>query len=288
MPVAAISQTPTMHAFEQTKHSALHEWYAAPDLFEEETQTPAAPILRQELVPTATVAAPQVAALPQAGNGKPHVGNGKAPPTLTMLAAYGKRETEPTEVQGRHALLLGLLFLIFVGVLGAGSWYWWKHRAAAVQAPPRIESTTAPNSADSSSSSTSAVTTASERSSASNPADEEWKQLREKRIGVKPSDSSGVIAALDDAEKKYPRDYRFPYERAKLSIKGITSHHEAFGALVVAAGKAIDSGKAQEMLDGLKADQDGDFYKLSRHHEWQTLEQALSSRDKKGLSELHN
>ena len=81
MPVAAISQTPTMHAFEQTKHSALHEWYAAPDLFEEETQTPAAPILRQELVPTAMVAAPQVAALPQAGNGKPHVGNGKAPPT---------------------------------------------------------------------------------------------------------------------------------------------------------------------------------------------------------------
>ena len=228
------------------------------------------------------MAAPRVTAHPQAGNGK-------TAPTLTMLAAYGKSETDQPEWQGRQLLLLGLVFLIFVGVLGAGGWYWWTHRASAAQSPPQIESTTAPKAADSSSSSTSAATTASERSFAGSPADEEWKRLREKRISAKPSDSSAVIASLDEAEKKYPRDYRFPYERAKLSIKGITSHHEAFGALVLAADKAIDNGKAQEMLDGLKADQDGDFYKLSRgHREWQVLVQALTNKDKRGLSGLQH
>ena len=280
-PLTSQSQAQTTHPSEQqSQNSALHEWYAAPDLFEETTQTTAAPILRQELVPKTTVAAPRVIA-------QPHVGNGKAPPTLTMLAAYGKSETAPPEWQGRHALLFGLLFLIFVGVVGAGGWYWWTHRASAAQSPPRIDSASAPTTTESAPSS--AGTTASERNLAGSPADEEWKRLREKRIGAKPSDSSAVIASLDDAEKKYPHDYRFPYERAKLSIKGITSHHEAFGALVVAADKAIDNGKAQEMLDGLMADQDGDFYKLSRgHREWQMLVQALTNKDKRGLSGLQH
>jgi hypothetical protein len=267
---------------QQSKDSVLQEWYAAPDLFEETTQTTATPILRHELVPTTTVAAPQVIAQPQARNGK-------APPTLTMLAAYGKPETDPPEQQSRSALLVGLLFLVLVAVLAAGGWYWWTHRAAAAQSQPQVQSTTAPRTADSTSSSTSATTTAPKQSSAGNLADEEWKRLREKRIGAKPSDNSAVIASLDDAEKKYPRDYRFPYERAKLSIKGITSHHEAFGALMLAADKAIDNGKAQEMLDGLKADQDGDFYKLSRgHHEWQMMLEALSNKDKRGLSALQH
>ena len=284
-PVTSPSQTETTQpSGQQLNSGALHEWYAAPDLFEETTETPAAPIPRHELVPKTTVAAPQVIAHPQAGNGK-------AAPTLTMLEAYGKSETAPPEWQGRRALLLGLLFLIFVGVLGAGGWYWWTHRASAAQSPPQIESTTAPKSADSSasSSSTSAAKPASERSLVSSPADEEWRRLREKRISAKPSESSAVIASLDDAERKYPRDYRFPYERAKLSIKGITSHHEAFGALMLAAEKAIDNGKAQEMLDGLMADSDGDFYKLSRgHREWQMMVQALTSKDKRGLSGLQH
>jgi hypothetical protein len=120
-------------------------------------------------------------------------------------------------------------------------------------------------------------------------AEEEWKRLREKRVGAKPSETNEVINAFEEAEKKYPRDYRFPYERAKLSIKGITSHHEAFGALSLAGQKAIDNGTAQEMLDSLIADQDGDFYKLSRgHHEWQALEEALRNKDKTSLKILHH
>jgi hypothetical protein len=61
------------------------------------------------------------------------------------------------------------------------------------------------------------------------------------------------------------------------------------GARALAAEKAIDDGKAEEMLDSLIADKDGDFYKLSRgHREWETLTQALQNKDKAALKALHD
>ena len=264
---------------------SLQEWYAAADLFDEGSDTTVTSSPRQDLVPKAKIASAEVVARPLAGNGK-------SAPTLTMLSAYGEsRESAPAEWQGRHALLVGILLLVFFGVLGFGGWYWWTHRASAAQPQPQVDSSTVSTAGDSAPPSTSAsrATKTSERTIANNPADEELKRLREKRIGAKPAEASQIIASLAEAEKKYASDYRFPYERAKLSIKGITSHHEAFGALALAAEKAIDNGKAQEMLDSLMADKDGDFYKLSRgHREWQTLAQALSNKDKKSLSELHH
>jgi len=269
---------------QRTGNGAPHEWYATPDLFDE-AETTQTPIPRQDLVPKTTLAPPPVTV-------RSHGGNGKAPPTLTMLAAYGESErTASPEWQRRHLLLVGLLLLVFFGVLGFGGWYWWTHRASVTQSPPQADSPVAPAAADSSSSASTApaATTSAARTTASGGAEEEWKRLREKRIGAKPSETGEIIAAFEQAEKKYPNDYRFPYERAKLSIKGITSHHEAFGALSLAAEKAIGNGKGQEMLDSLMADKDGDFYKLSRgHREWQVLAQALSDKDKKSLSELHH
>jgi hypothetical protein len=258
------------------------EWYAAPELFDESDETTATPPARNDLVSTTVPATVAVS------TAHPQSGNGKSPPTLTMLAAYGEsRSSLPPEGARPQRLLVGLLLLVFFGLIGFGGWYWWTHRAPVAQA----DSSSAPAAADSSSSAsltTSAPKTV-ERITSNGGADEEWKRLREKRIGAKPSETKEIIAAFEDAEKKYARDYRFPYERAKLSIKGITSHHEAFGALSTAADKAIENGKSQEMLDSLMADKDGDFYKLSRgHHEWQALMQALSSKDKRGLNELHH
>jgi len=206
-----------------------------------------------------------------------------------MLAAYGKSETNaPPEFSGWYRLLVGLFLLVFFVLIGFGGWYWWAHRASVAQSPVQADSTNVPATTDSSPSASSATTTAAQITK-SGGAEEEWKRLREQRISAKPSESSSIIASLDYAEKKYPRDYRFPYERAKLSIKGITSHHEAFEALSLAGELAIDNGKAQEMLDSLMADKDGDFYKLSRgHHEWQALKEALSNKDKRGLNELHH
>jgi hypothetical protein len=264
-------------------NGAPHEWYAASDMFEDADEITAAPIPPRELIPRSTIEVPITPARPQSGNGK-------APPTLTMLAAYGEPGTGSSpEWRRHHLLLVGLLLLMVFGALGFGGWYLLSRRGAVALSPPQSAPLSNPAAADSASSAAPAATTSAAPTTKAGGAEEEWKQLREKRISAKPSESSALVASLDGAEKKYPRDYRFPYERAKLSVKGITTHHEAFGALSVAGEKAIDNGKAQEMLDSLMADKDGDFYKLSRgHREWQTLAQALSKKDKKGLNELHH
>ena len=126
-----------------------------------------------------------------------------------------------------------------------------------------------------------------QRTSDARTEEDELKKLRERRIGAGVSDRSAILQAFWRAEKKYPNDYRFPYERAKLAIIGSRSnaHGEAFNALSLAAEKAINSGKAREMLDGLKADKTGDFHKLSHgHHEWAQLAEALKSKDTNLLS----
>ena len=126
-----------------------------------------------------------------------------------------------------------------------------------------------------------------QRISAAHPEDEELKRLREKRIAATASDRPRILQAFASAEKQYPNDYRFPYERAKLDIREqeSRSHAEAFNALTLAAEKAINSGKAHEMLDDLKADKIGDFHKLSYgHHEWTQLAEALKRKDAKLLN----
>ena len=286
IPMVATSHAMPAPVLEQRMgNGAPREWYAAPDLFEDADETTAASNLPREVIPKTTIAVPLAPAQRESGNGK-------APPTLTMLSAYGESGTNASpEWQRHHLLLVGLLLLVFFGMLGFGGWYWWTHRASVAQFSPQAESPVAPAAADSSASASAASsgTTSPGRTKTSGSAEEEWQRLREKRISARPSETSEIIATFETAERTYPNDYRFPYERAKLSIKGITTHHEAFGALSQAAEKAIDNGKAQEMLDSLKADGDGDFYKLSRgHREWQTLAQALSNKDKKGLSELHH
>ena len=135
---------------------------------------------------------------------------------------------------------------------------------------PQLESTTV--ATDDASAQTHPMTSSAER--------ELWK-LREK-LGASPSDRSLVLQLLASAEEKFPDDYRFPYERAKLVINAREkrSHHDAFDALSLAAEKAIEANKAAEMLKALDADSVGDFHKLSRgHHEWTQIIEALERKD---------
>jgi hypothetical protein len=290
-PRTPVPQTLTMPSSEQPAATDRHrsetvtpqEWYSAPDLFEETTTTAAAPIPRQDEVPKTMNPTAQVMAPVQAKDER-------SAPTLTMLSAYGEPEA-PYQFRWWHGAILGLFFLLLLGGLGIGGWYWWSQRGSVAQITPPADSNAGPpaNNSSTSPSSKPTSTIAPGQVTTSRSVDEEIKRLRERRIGAKPSESGEIIAAFEDAEKKYPNDYRFPYERAKLSIKGGTSHHEAFSALSLAAEKAIDNGKAQELLDSLMADKDGDFYKVSRgHHEWQALLQALNNKDKRGLNELHH
>jgi hypothetical protein len=123
------------------------------------------------------------------------------------------------------------------------------------------------------------------------PEEEELKKLRDKRITVSDAERPKILLTFVKTEKKYPKDYRFPYERAKLVLKGsqATSRNEAFAALTRAAEKAISAGNAREMLDSLNTDKSRDFNKLSRERrEWTKLLQALKSRDTSLLNERGN
>ena len=117
-----------------------------------------------------------------------------------------------------------------------------------------------------------------------NPEDE-LKKLRERRMSASASERPKIIQAFAKVEKQYPRDYRFPYERAKFAVRG-SSRSEAFKALTVAAQKAITTGKANEMLDGLESDKSGDFSRLSQgRFEWSRLVAALKRKDTSLLGE---
>ncbi|MDQ2920708.1 MAG: hypothetical protein M3R52_03700 [Acidobacteriota bacterium] len=246
------------------------ELYAAPDPYQETYRALSPP--RREIP------------IPQPLTPASEPGHDRTPPSLTMLSGYGStRDTSPAYFRWWHGLIILMFFLLFVGALGGG-WWWWSNRSSTAQSqqPPNVNPTQPAN--NSPGPSLTSTTTTPGRMPTKSAADDELKRLREWRIRANPSEANQIIAAFDGAEKNYPADYRFPYERAKLSIKGTISHHEAFEPLFRAAEKAIDSGKAQEMLDSLTTDKDGEFYKLSRgHHEWEALEQGLRNKDKAAL-----
>jgi len=175
--------------------------------------------------------------------------------------------------------MLLLPFLVaFVGLAIAG--WWWSTRSSPL--PTQFQA----NQNETSLMSTAIPNSQLNQNKAEGTADIELKDLRQRRANTNATESSEVISLIEAAEKKYPNDYRFSYERSKSSIRGTVSHDEAFAALSLAAEKAIDNGKAQEMLDNLVAEKDGDFYKLARgHHEWEEIMEALSSEDKSHLKE---
>lgn len=114
------------------------------------------------------------------------------------------------------------------------------------------------------------------------PEDELLARLRERRMTATNSERPKIVAAFAKIERKYPRDYRFPYERAKLVVKGsqTSARTEAFKALSVAAERAISAGKAGEMLSGLETDKAGDFHRLAQgRQEWTRLVAALKRKD---------
>ena len=116
--------------------------------------------------------------------------------------------------------------------------------------------------------------------------DDELKKLREKRMTASSSERSKIFQQFAKVEKQYPRDYRFPYERAKFAVKASRRSREAFKALNVAAEKAITTGKANEMLTGLESDKTGDFSEISQgRYEWSRIVAALKRKDPSLLSE---
>lgn len=254
--------------------------YSYPDLYDEETTTTTAALShRRNVVSETRAPTPQVMSTHPATQAR-------SAPMLTILSAYGEPET-PQQFRWWHGTIFGFLLLLFVGVLGIGAWYLWSPRRSVTQTSSQPSDSNRGSAAENVSTAPSYEPTSTitpPQATMAHSADEEITRLREMRIVAKLSEGVEIISALEQAEQKYPTDYRFPYELSKLSIKGIVSHHEAFEPLARAAEKAIDNGQSDEMLDSLIADKDGDFYKLSHgHDEWEALEQALRNKDKKLL-----
>jgi hypothetical protein len=250
------------------------ELESAPDLYDEETLFRARePSHERSMVRERSSVTPQLRAN--------HLTSERGAPVLTSFSSYDEPEI-PSQIP-RQPLIFGFLVLLVVGVLGIAGWYWWSQQQSITQTSQSSNSIPGPATANPSTQPTHQPTSAitPQQGTIVGNADEEIKQLRARRIAATPSERLEVISALEQDEKKYPKDYRFPYELSKLSIKGTTSHHEAFELLARAAQKAIDNGQADEVLNSLRADKDGDFHKLSHGHaEWQAIEQALRNRNK--------
>jgi hypothetical protein len=111
-------------------------------------------------------------------------------------------------------------------------------------------------------------------------ADDELRDLKQRRTKATTSDRRNVMRDITRLEREFPNDYRFPYERAKMSASDAKSFDAIFQALFMAAQKAIKTGKATEMLQVLEADKSREFRKLARGHgEWSQIVQSLKNRD---------
>lgn len=85
------------------------------------------------------------------------------------------------------------------------------------------------------------------------------------------------------AKGRYPEDYRFAYQAAKLEAMTRKGHHEAFEMLFRVAKQAIETGKSAELLIDLQQDGKNSLRRLTDHKEWRILETALRNNDTKGL-----
>jgi hypothetical protein len=212
---------------------------------------------------------------------------------VPMFSMDQEQERKRKSAGGRS--ILRLISFVLVGLLALGGGLFalsrWTSPVAPASAAQPVATTTQadPNLTANQTSGPLALPapTAAKKPTVA-PEDAELKKLREKRISGSTSDGPKIMQTFAKAETKYPNDYRFPYERAKLALKvrQNKSHDEAFDALSVAAVRAIKTGKAHEMLDGLEADKGGDFNQLSRsRREWNQLMSALKSQNPHLLAE---
>lgn len=245
-------------------------------------------------------------------DGESSISNGRKPPTMLMSQAidlddeltiqheprplsstmlpWSTARTPDRPSRGSVLKLLGIGFvaltLVSLGLFGLLRSETQTAASAAAEVPVTQASQPQPSVAITTevSRNAPAETTTTQQAAPVTPEDE-LKKLREKRMSVKPAERSKVFQAFAKVERQYPRDYRFPYERAKLAVRG-SSRTEAFKALNAAAEKAINTGKTNEMLSGLETDKSGDFSKLAQgRYEWSRLVAALKKKDTSLLSE---
>jgi hypothetical protein len=198
-----------------------------------------------------------------------------------------RRENKQLKRRNGSGLKLMLVLLLSgIAALSGIVAMWWLKRAPAVTTPVLAAQTVPPTSQStqeyvpSVTASTTPTETPFAATAAASSADEELRDLKQRRAKGTVADRRNVMRDITRLEKEYPNDYRFPYERAKLSARDAKSREAAFRALFLAAQRAIKAGKSAEMLHGLETDKSRDFRNLARGHvEWAQIIQSLKNRD---------
>lgn len=187
---------------------------------------------------------------------------------------------------GSGLKLMLVLMVAGVGLLSGMIGMWWLRPSSQITTAALAAQTAASTSQSAQTYvptvavSTTPVETPFPTTVSASSADQELRDLKERRANGTTADRRKVMRDIARLEREYPNDYRFPYERAKLSVSDAKSRDAAFQALFIAAQRAIKAGKSAEMLHGLETDKSRDFRKLAHGHvEWAQIIQSLKSRD---------
>lgn len=199
-----------------------------------------------------------------------------------------RKQTSMKRGNGSVPKVLLVILVAGTALVSGMAGMWWLKRAPQVtttaQAAQAVTSTSqsaqeyVPTVAVSNSPVDSPVPVPTKMTSAS--ADDELRAFDQRRTKATAADRRNMMRDITRLEREFPNDYRFPYERAKLSAADAKSRDVAFQALFIAAQRAIKAGKTGEMLHVLEADRSRDFRNLVRSKvEWAQIVQSLKNRD---------
>jgi len=124
---------------------------------------------------------------------------------------------------------------------------------------------------------------ATPQTSTTDSADSGFNALRDKRSNPTAAQGPKSKRRSNQQNRSIPAIIASPMNEPSHLFRG-PGHGETFNLLFQAGQKAIDNGKANEMLSDLMRDKDADFYRLSRgHSEWNVLIEALRNSDREAL-----
>jgi len=210
---------------------------------------------------------------------------------LTMPGGAGgqvKKRNTPLIIGGVLAVLIGIVAVAAITIM-VMKWTQTSPTEPGSNQANTSNSGQAGNTQSRANNNSGPTRSASPQPSATESADDLFNSLsRRGRSNPTPAEVSQISSDLMAAETKYPTDYRFTYERARLYIRPHESHDEAFSLFARAGQKAIDNNRSDQMLSDLTRDgnSDAQIHKLTDHPEWKVLQQALRNRDRSALETL--
>ena len=206
--------------------------------------------------------------------------DGIAPPTFASNIGY--RESKGK--MGRFVLIagVGVAFLIFSAIVATLVWRQISTGSDRKNGTSETGANTAENSAVGENNSN--LGNLARRPS---KADQEFARINAKLDSADTlKRKADIEGELHGAESRYPEDYRFAYQAAKLEAMSSKGHHEAFEMLFSVGKKAIEAGKSADLLIELQKDGRASLKRLTDHKEWTVLENALRKNDSMAL-EIH-